>query len=133
MFDSVPKELVVQLLASNEYKFFSNEEDLKKAYYNFEDKIETKKKLLQLYSDEILILDTLIKYNKDFELKESVEKGWKDWKINTKLIDINLHSEPLYSTTFEELERFTQTLEKSLGKTRYQIVQEITETINNFK
>ena len=65
------------------------------------------------------------------ELKESFENSWRNWKINKDLIDINLQSEPLYSTTVEELEHFTQTLEKNLGKTREQIFQEIKETIKN--
>ena len=65
------------------------------------------------------------------ELKESFENSWRNWKINKDLIDINLQSEPLYSTTFEELEHFTQTLEKNLGKTREQIFQEIKEFIDS--
>lgn len=76
-FNSYTKELMIQLLAANDNKFFSKEEDLKKAYDGFEDTIETKKNLLQICNDEKLILDTLIQYNKDFELKESVEKGGK--------------------------------------------------------
>ena len=130
-FNSYTKELMIQLLASNDNKFFSKEEDLKKAYDEFEDAIETKSILLQLCNDEKLILDTLIKYNKDFELKESFENSWRNWKINKDLIDSNLQSEPLYSTTFEELEHFTQTLEKNLGKTREQIFQEIKESIDS--
>ena len=130
-FNSYTKELMVQLIASNNNKHFETEDDLKKAYFNFRDGLETKSILLQLCNDEKLILDTLIKYNKDFELKESFENSWRNWKINKDLIDINLQSEPLYSTTFEELEHFTQTLEKNLGKTREQIFQEIKETIKN--
>ena len=122
-FNSFTKELMVQLLSSNEDKHFNTEEDLKRAYENFKDKLETKKNLLQFCNDEKLILDTLIKYNKDFELKEASETRWQ--------IDlINLQSEPLYSTTFEELEQFTQMLENSLGNTRKQIVQSILDMAN---
>ena len=64
-------------------------------------------------------------------MKESFEKSWRNWKINKDLININLQPEPLYSTTFEALERFTQKLEKNLGKTRKQIVQEIKEMIKS--
>lgn len=130
-FNSYTKELMVQLIATNGNKHFETEEDLKQAYIDFKDDLETKSILLQFCNDEKLILDTLIKYNKDFELKESFENSWRNWKINKELININLQSEPLYSTTFEELERFTQMLEKNLGKTREQIVQEIKETLKD--
>ena len=56
-------------------------------------------------------------------MKEASETRWQ--------IDlINLQSEPLYSTTFEELEQFTQMLENSLGNTRKQIVQSILDMAN---
>ena len=124
-FNSYTKELMIQLLASNDNKFFSKEEDLKKAYDEFEDTIETKKNLLQICNDEQLILDTLFQYNKSYELKESFD-------IRAEIDMLTLRcTKPLYTTTFEDLEKFIKTLEKNLGKNREQIFQEIKESIDN--
>ena len=98
-FNSYTKELMIQLLASNDNKFFSKEEDLKKAYDEFEDTIETKKNLLQICNDEQLILDTLFQYNKSYELKESFD-------IRAEIDMLTLRcTKPLYTTTFEDLEK----------------------------
>ena len=129
-FNSYTKELMVQLIASNNNKHFETEDDLKKAYFNFRDGLKTKSILLQLCNYEKLILDTLIKYNKDFELKESFENSWRNWKINKDLIDINLQSEPLYTTTIEELEHFKKALEKNLNKPIKQIIQSMLDMAN---
>ena len=124
-FNSYTKELMIQLLASNDNKFFSKEGDLKKAYHEFEDTIETKKNLLQICNDEKLILDTLFQYNKSYELKESFD-------IRAEIDMLTLRrTKPLYTTTLDDLEKFTQTLEKNLGKTREQIFQEIKEMIKS--
>lgn len=64
------------------------------------------------------------------ELKESFENSWRNWKINKDLIDINLQSEPLYSTTFEELEHFKKALEKNLNKPIKQIIQSMLDMAN---
>ena len=122
-FNSYTKELMVQLIASNNNKHFETEDDLKKAYFNFRDGLETKSILLQLCNDEELILDTLSQYNKDYELKESSEIRWE--------IDrINLQSEPLYTTTIEELEHFKKALEKNLNKPIKQIIQSMLDMAN---
>lgn len=126
-FNSYTKELMIQLLAANDNKFFSKEEDLKKAYNEFEDTIETKKNLLQICNDEKLILDTLVQYNKSYKLKES-------FNLRAEIDMLTLRrTKPLYTTTLADLEKFIKTLEKNLGKTREQIFQEINESINNFK
>ena len=124
-FNSYTKELMIQLLASNDSKFFSKEEDLKKAYDEFEDTIETKKNLLQICNDEQLILDTLLQYNKSYELKESFD-------IRAEIDMLTLcRTKPLYTTTLEDLEKFIKTLENNLGKNREQIFQEIKEMIKS--
>ena len=124
-FNSYTKELMIQLLASNDNKFFSKEEDLKKAYDEFEDTIETKKNLLQICNDEQFILDTLFQYNKSYELKESFD-------IRAEIDMLTLRcTKPLYTTTFEDLEKFIKTLEKNIGKNREQIFQEIKESIDS--
>ena len=64
------------------------------------------------------------------ELKESFENSWRNWKINKDLIDINLQSEPLYTTTIEELEHFKKTLEKNLNKPIKQIIQSMLDMAN---
>ena len=122
-FNSYTKELMIQLLSLNNDRPFKTEEELKKAYCDFKDRLETKKNLLQVCSDEELILDTLIQYNKDYELKESSEIRWE--------IDrINLQSEPLYTTTIEELEHFKKALEKNLNKPIKQIIQTMLDMAN---
>ena len=69
--------------------------------------------------------DSLNKYNIDFELKESFD-------IRAEIDMLTLRrTKPLYTTTLDDLEKFTQTLEKNLGKTRKQIVQEIKEMIKS--
>lgn len=124
-FNSYTKELMVQLIASNNNKHFETEDDLKKAYFNFRDGLETKSILLQLCNDEKLILDTLIKYNKDFEFKESFD-------IRAEIDMLTLcRTKPLYTTTLEDLEKFIKTLENNLGKNREQIFQEIKEMIKS--
>ena len=114
---------MIQLLSLNNDRPFETEEELKKAYCDFKDRLESKKNLLQVCSDEELILDTLIQYNKDYELKESSEIRWE--------IDrINLQSEPLYTTTIEELEHFKKALEKNLNKPIKQIIQSMLDMAN---
>ena len=116
---------MVQLIASNNNKHFETEDDLKKAYFNFRDGLETKSILLQLCNDEKLILDTLIKYNKDFELKESFD-------IRAEIDMLTLRcTKPLYTTTLEDLEKFIKTLERNLGKTREKIFKEIKDFIGS--
>lgn len=122
-FNSYTKELMIQLLSLNNDRPFKTEEELKKAYCDFKDRLETKKNLLQVCSDEELIMNTLIQYNKDYELKESSEIRWE--------IDrINLQSEPLYTTTIEELEHFKKELEKNLNKPIKQIIQSMLDMAN---